>query len=121
MKKVLLYLSLLLSSYSYAFIAGDIEVSGKVINFDKNFVTLQKGKAKIEVPKRTVKTKNKLTTGIEVKAFLTVKQFNDTILRAKKNNRRLASQRAKRKHIKSARIPASSEYFLNEAKESLSD
>ena len=75
----------------------------------------------IKVPKRTVKTKTKLTTGIEVKAFLTVKQFNDTILRAKKNNRRLASQRAKRKHIKSVRVPASSEYFLNQDTESLSD
>ena len=110
MKKALLYLSLLLSTYSYAFIAGQVEVYGTVVDLNKNFVTLQKGKAKIEVPRGTVKIKpkTKLTTGIKVKALLTAKELNDTILRIrnKKNQRRIASQRYRKENRK----PASSEY-----------
>ena len=109
MKKLLLYLSLLLSSYSYAFIAGSVEVSGKVVKFDKDFVTLQKGKAKIEVPKRTIQTKTKLTRGIKVQALLTVRELNDTILRVKENNRRLSSQRSGKWNIENIREPASAE------------
>ena len=109
MKKVLLYLSILLSYFSYAFVAGRVEVSGVVVSYDKEFVTLQNGKARIEVPKKTVKLKpkTKLTRGTKVYALLTVKELNDTILRAKENNRRIASHRSKNRRIKSNRRIAS--------------
>ena len=113
MKKFLLYLSLLLSSYSYAVVSGPVEVSGTVVKYDKNTVTLKQKKGQITVPRNRIPSKYKLRYKRRVKALLTVEDFNK-ILRAD-YKRVLASQRAKKKRIKSKRGIASQRSISREA------
>ena len=113
MKKILLYLSLLLSFYSYAVVFGPVEVSGKVIKYDKKTVTLKQKKGIITVPKGAIKKDKDIRTGNTVTAFIKIDIFNKII--SKKYKRMLASQKAKRKLAseqskKYKRKPASSEY-----------
>ncbi len=106
MKKVLLYLSLLLSSYSYALTIGPVKVEGVVVNYDNKFVTLQNGEEKIKVPKRTIPTEYKLRTGKKVHALLEVEDLNK-IIRANYKKHMASRRLAKKRRIKSNRRLAS--------------
>ena len=41
MKKLLLYLTFVLSSYGYALVAGPVKIQGIVVSYDKDTVTLK--------------------------------------------------------------------------------
>ena len=93
MKKFLLCLSLLLSSYSYALVYGKVEVHGKVVSYNKKTVTLQqKTGKKIKVPRQAVQTK-KIRTRQKVHALLKIEDL-----------------KKKSKVKQTRRMPASSEY-----------
>ena len=110
MKKFLFYLSLLLSSFSYAVVSGPVEVSGTVVNVDKNSVTLKpqkgQGKGKFKVPRKRIPPKYKISYNKPVKAFLTIEEFNK-ILRDDYKKSLASQKRAKKKRIKSKRGIAS--------------
>ena len=70
MKKLLLYLSFLLSFYGYALAVGPAKLQGVVVSYDKKTVTLKQKKEKIKVPRESIPDKFKLRTGKRVYALL---------------------------------------------------
>ena len=76
MKKLLLYLSLLLSVYGYALVTGPVKVRGVVVSYTKKTVTLKQKKEKITVPRGAIPKKFKLRTGAKVYALLKLEDLN---------------------------------------------
>ena len=76
MKKVLLYLTFVLSSYGYALVAGPVRVQGVVVSYDKKTVTLKQKTGKIKVPRESIPKKFKLKTGKQVYALLKPEELN---------------------------------------------
>jgi len=70
MKKVLLYLFLVLSSYGYALVVGPARVQGVVVSYDKDTVTLKQKNGKIKVPRESIPKKFNLKTGKRVYVLL---------------------------------------------------
>lgn len=84
MKKLLLYLTFVLSSYGYALVAGPAKLQGVVVSYDQNTVTLKQKNGKIKLPRDSIPKKFKLKTGKKVYALLKPEDLNK-ILRSTKN------------------------------------
>ena len=76
MKKLLLYLTFVLSSYGYALVAGPVKIQGIVVSYDKDTVTLKQKNVKIKVPRESIPKKFKLNTGKRVYALLKPEELN---------------------------------------------
>lgn len=84
MKKLLLYLSFIVSFYGYALVAGPVRVQGIIVSYDKKTVTLKQKTGKIKVPREAIPKKFNLKTGKHVYALLKPEYLNKIIRPTKK-------------------------------------
>ena len=78
--KLLIILLCLFSQYVYAGITGDTRITGRILKYDDNTVTLsQYGNRKITVPKSAIRKNKKLRTGDVATAVFSAEEIMQKI------------------------------------------
>ena len=81
MKFLILFSIIFFFQHSYAGIIGDVKVTGKLVSYNKKTATLslQNGKKKLKVPRKSIQSNKKLKTGQMVTASFEASEIMDLI------------------------------------------